>query len=127
MQLFLNAFLYDNSVSLTAPIAIFFHIFQEIFCSDRSHRAVWLAVHEGGVSLLNSATMGTISSYSYGEISTFGGSRDSEFVMVVSPQQNVEEDAQRVHRGTLSRNNSSGGVVQTEKLVLNMPKLQVRY
>ena len=84
-----------------------------------------MAVHEGGVSLLNSSTMGTVSSYSYGEISTFGGSKDSEFVMVVSPKQTVEEDAQRVHRGTLSRNNSSGGVVQTEKLVLTMPKLQV--
>ena len=96
-----------------------------MFCTDRSHRSVWLAVHEGGVSLLNSSTMGTISSYSYGEISTFGGSRDSEFTMVVSPQQRTEEEAQTARRGTLSRNTSSGGVVQTEKLVLTMPKLQV--
>ena len=78
--------------------------------------------------------MGTFSSYTYGEISTFGGSRDSEFIMVVSPQQKLED----VHRGgaagaaggggTLNRNNgssASGGVVQTEKLVLTMPKLQV--
>lgn len=98
---------------------------QEIFCSDRPHRAVWLAVHEGGVSLLNSSTMGTISSYSYGEISTFGGSRDNDFIMVVSPQPKEEEEGQPHRRGTMSRNNSSGGVVHTEKLVLTMPKLQV--
>lgn len=98
---------------------------QEIFCSDRPHRTIWLAVHEEGVSLLNSATMGTISSYSYTEISTFGGSKDSEFIMVVSPQPKEEEEAQRVVRGTLSRNGSGVGEVQTEKLVLTMPKLQV--
>ena len=90
------------------------------------------------MSLLNSSTMGTISSYSYGEISTFGGSRDSEFIMVVSPHQKLE-DEQRVNRGaggggTLNRNagcgsggstGGGGGVVQTEKLVFTMPKLQV--
>lgn len=102
-----------------------------------------MAVHEGGVSLLNSSTMGTISSYSYGEISTFGGSKDSEFIMVVSPQQKVEDEQQRANRGgatggggTLNRNTGSGGggagsgsggggVVKTEKLVFTMPKLQV--
>ena len=83
--------------------------------------------------------MGTISSYTYGEISTFGGSRDSEFIMVVSPHQKLE-DEQRVNRGgaggggggTLTRNTGSGaggasggGAVQTEKLVFTMPKLQV--
>lgn len=102
---------------------------QEIFCSDRPHRAVWLAVHESGVSMLNSATMGTISSYSYREISTFGGCGDSEFIMVISPHQEQEKDStiQRHHRGTSGRNSSSSnGVVQTEKLVLTMPKLQVK-
>lgn len=81
--------------------------------------------------------MGTISSYTYGEIATFGGSRDSEFIMVVSPHQKLE-DEQRVNRGggggTLTRNTGSGaggasgtggGAVQTEKLVFTMPKLQV--
>ena len=107
-----------NLISVHVPL-------QEIFCSDRPHRTIWLAVHEEGVSLLNSATMGTISSYSYSEISTFGGSKDSEFIMVVSPQPKEEEEAQRVVRGTLSRNGSGVGEVQTEKLVLTMPKLQV--
>ena len=83
--------------------------------------------------------MGTISSYSYGEISTFGGSRDSEFIMVVSPHEKAEDEQQRVNRGggggTLNRNATSGaggasgagggGVVKTEKLVFTMPKLQV--
>ena len=82
--------------------------------------------------------MGTISSYSYGEISTFGGSRDSEFIMVVSPHQKGEDEQQHVNRGgggTLNRNTGNGaggasgtgggGVVKTEKLVFTMPKLQV--
>ena len=89
--------------------------------------------------------MATISSYTYREISTFGGSRDSEFIMVVSPNQNLEDEQQRgntkdgaaVGGGSSLNRNTNGGsgaglssssrgdVVKTEKLVFTMAKLQV--
>ncbi len=52
--------------------------------------------------------MDTMVSYSYSEVSTFGGHGD-DFVLVVSPQ----------HK-------SPGNQLQSEKILLAMPKLQVR-
>ena len=84
---------------------------QEWFSSNKL-RSIWLAVHEDGVSLLDSSSMECLVSYSYNEVSTFGCHGDTDFVLVVSPQQQISPSER-------------GKLLQSEKLLLTMPKLKV--
>lgn len=77
------------------------------------HRFIWLAIHDKGVALLNHNTLARIKSYSYDEITTFGGNNEDDFMLVVSPL------SQQLNRRV------TGGLVQSEKLVFSMPKLKV--
>ena len=74
---------------------------------------------EDGVSLLEHTSMQCLASYSYAEISTFGGQTD-DFVLMVTPRQ-------RAGGYSYSQAGASGrgSVVQSEKLLLAMPKLKV--
>ena len=105
--------------------------------SGQKNMAIWLAVNEKGVSLLNTTlsvsgggcglhhtvsilTMPSLFfnylqkvyvSYAYNEVATFGG-HGEDFMLVVNSQ----------HRPTLSRSSPS---LQTEKILLSMPKMKV--
>lgn len=59
-------------------------------------------------------TLASLHSYTYEEITTFGGSNDDGFMLVVSPL------SQQLKKTV------TGGQVQSEKLVFSMPKLKVR-
>lgn len=82
--------------------------FQEKFQLQRT-RALWLAVHEDCIALLERHSLATLVTYDYSEVSTFGGHRE-DFVLVVSPK-NTSPTHNRV--------------VQMEKIVLTMSKIQV--
>ena len=81
-------------------------------------RPIWLAVSEKGVSVLEkSSSMRVLRSYSYSEISTFGGGNgDDNFMLVVSSQGSP-------NTGQRSKQISQGNVV--ERLVFGMPELKV--
>ena len=73
-------------------------------------RALWLAVHEDCVALLYRHSMETLVTYTYSEVSTFGGHGD-DFMLVVAPQQISPTRKDSVH---------------IEKVLLAMSKVQVR-
>ena len=54
-------------------------------------RSVWLAVHEGGVSLLCPSSMETRSHYSWPQLAAFGSDGD-HLVLVVTSSQNGSHD-----------------------------------
>ncbi len=72
---------------------------------------LFFAIHEGGVSLLRHKTMNVIKSYSYSEISTFGGHGNEEFMLVVTPQDKAGNEKNVTTRG--------------EKIILSMDKIQI--
>lgn len=72
---------------------------------------VFLAIHEEGVSLLRHKTMDVIKSYSYSEISTFGGHGEEDFMLVVTPQDEPGSEKNVTTRG--------------EKIILSMDKIQI--
>ena len=75
------------------------------------HQHLFLAIHEGGVSLLKHRTMDVLKSYSYNEISTFGGHGEEDFMLVVSPRDDPGNVTSVTTRG--------------EKLLLSMDKIQI--
>lgn len=95
------------------------HTPQECVSESSPRRSIWLAVSEKGVSLLDRMSMKVLSSYSYDEISTFGGNGDTHFMLVTSPQ-NSPTTGQRSH----GQNPSSQGNI-VERLMFKMPKLKV--
>lgn len=90
---------------------------QERFSSQKT-RSIWLAVTEDGVSLLEHSSKEPIASYSYSEVSSFGGHMD-DFVLMVTPRQ---RDGGSSQAGASGR----GSVVHSEKLLLAMSKLKIR-
>lgn len=88
------------------------------YCKDKysvltpmRNAAVWLAVHEDGVSLLHINNMKLIIFYKYKEVATFGG-HGEDFMLVINSQQ------KRISHSTTS--------LQTEKIILSMPKVKIR-
>ena len=67
---------------------------------------VWLAIHESGVSLLNQKSMEMIKSYTYNDISTFGGHGEDDFMLMVTPKDAPTE-------------------ATTERLLFSMDKIQI--
>ncbi|CAI8048488.1 Pleckstrin homology domain-containing family H member 1 [Geodia barretti] len=63
-----------------------------LFLSEKARgRSVWLAVHEGGVSLLCPSSMETRSHYSWPQLAAFGSDGD-HLVLVVTSSQNGSHD-----------------------------------
>lgn len=75
------------------------------------HQHLFLAIHEDGVSLLRNKTMEVIKTYSYNEISTFGGHAEHDFMLVVTPSGGEENKTSVTTRG--------------ERLLLSMSKIQI--
>ena len=98
------------------PISLHTHPLQKRFSSQQT-RSIWLAVKEDGVSLLEPSSMECVASYSYSEVSSFGGHMD-DFMLMVTPRQ---RDGGASQAGASGR----GSVVHSEKLLLAMSKLKV--
>lgn len=97
---------------------VIYVFFQECVTETGPRRSILLSVSERGVAILERVSMKVLNSYTYQEISTFGGNGDEHFMLVISSQD--------VHTPTGHRGNSSpsqGNVV--EKLIFGMPKLKV--
>lgn len=80
---------------------------QPVQLSSRENALVWIAVNEGGVSVLDHGTMQVHVTYPYSSVTTFGGCRD-DFMLVIR-----------------SLPDQSSGKGHTEKLIFRMaaPKI----
>ena len=88
-------------------------------------RPVQLTISEKGVSIFNRAGTTVISSFTYADISTFGGTTDNTFMLIISSQsRRSSSDLRNGSQITAKRNSSSKKTV--EKLTFVMPKLKVR-
>lgn len=93
------------------------------YVSANPRRLIWLSVDEKGVSIRERVSLKIFKSYSYNEISTFGGNGEDYFMLVISSPSSASA-GQSLNAGSRSQLPSQQGNT-VEKLMFAMPKLKV--